>query len=236
MVSDLLSVRIRQLPPEEQRYVGAIALQQLRASRKREKLSFLKTAPPKVALPVLTGATFEERRRQFEQYLRQETTATPLAFLEASTTNSNSDLFAVRLMTSPAVGEPFQICFGGAPDSDGEQKWRRWYWDGTQKAYLLYHTLGDDTGPYLPEFLFKRLAPALIATGVEPSLPLMKRWVRDATGQVLLPKPDQIRNLLQVISNRTPSASRIPFGKGTRPRTPPLPWAAFAGIKMGALR
>jgi signal transduction histidine kinase len=200
-MSDLLRVRVRQLPVEDRRNASEAALQELRTLRKEERLDLLKGTSAHASFSVLSGATFEERRQQFEEYLRRQTNAAPIAFVEAATTNSNSDLFATRLMIRPSVEQAIQIAFAGTPDLKAEQHWRRWYWDGTQNAYRIYHSLTDDTGPYLPEYLFGRLAPGLIATanGVSPGISLMERWARVPAGQMILPKLDQISALLQVV-------------------------------------
>ena len=191
------------LPPEERQYAGDLALRQARAAREQNNLSLFKgkSASDAAPLPVLTGATFEERRQQFEAYLHQAPAVKPLAFVEASTTNTRSDLFSARLMIGSEAGERFEISFAGTPDPESERQWRSWYWEGAQNAHRIYHSLVGETGTdYLPQHLFGRLAAALIAGGDsrEPKPSVIKRWRRLSTGQLQLPKPDQIADLLRV--------------------------------------
>jgi signal transduction histidine kinase len=107
---------------------------------------------------LLTAATFKERLDQFETYLcKQLPEDRRLFFVEASTTEPDSDLFVVR-----QVGAPFHEHMDEGEwrlrddkDSPANSRWRSWYWDTKGGSFKLFNSLlcQDD----LPEHMLARI-------------------------------------------------------------------------------
>lgn len=93
---------------------------------------------------VLTAATFKERLEQFEAYLcKQLPEDRGLFFVEASTTERDSDLFVVRqvrgLSHETAAQGEWQLRYD--KNADASSRWRAWYWDTTCGTFQLFNSL-----------------------------------------------------------------------------------------------
>jgi signal transduction histidine kinase len=153
----LLRLWVRVPPEEEQRRLGERVRQRLAIEHAKSAIEAAQREQPPL---VITGATFEERLRQFEEYLLSQPWVDTEAafFVEASTKDPRSDLFVVRPLA--AVGDQGQQLRHGTqlrPQDDRERAkvWREWYWN-TEEQWRIYNALvGVDD---LPPFLLARMA------------------------------------------------------------------------------
>lgn len=202
LVSDLLRIRIKRLDPDEQQFATDLVLRELRTERERSSLPFPdeSTTGDREYLP---GATFEERRRHFEERVLPNLDARPLAFVEASTMNRSADLFAVRDITGPTNHSSVRVEFADRRKIEDEKWWRDWYWQGDQNDSLVCHALVDGAIPVLPGHLFERLLPSLI--GLSPkghrADSAFKGWKHTREGRVQLPSPAQLEELVGLLTS-----------------------------------
>lgn len=160
-VSALLDVRVRIPSAEEKRRLSEIVREKQRNNAAFERAqALLRSARKEVKPFLLTGATFEGRLEQFEDYLLEQRIVDAQSgfFVEASTTDSSSDLFVVRPLR------------GGRDNSVGSQRaqlqpqvdrhvnsdWRGWYWESSEaEKFSIFNALG--TSAALPSHLLARM-------------------------------------------------------------------------------
>jgi signal transduction histidine kinase len=212
-IGDLLRLRIKRLDPEEQQFATDLMLSELRLERERSRRPVSDHAPARGA-DYLPGASFEERRRYFEESILPGLDAHTLAFVEASTTNRNSDLFAVRLTVGESTQPTIRLDFADRRKTDDEKWWRDWYWQGDENACLVCHTLDHSPNRVLPSHLFERLLPSLMEL-----LPVrtkdqstFKAWKRSRDGRIQLPSPAQLEELVGALVAGTSDITEIVRG------------------------
>ena len=109
---------------------------------------------------LLTGATFEERIKQFEHYLdEQQAISAPRSvfFVEAATNDQQSDLFVVRPIGIRVNNdeEVFYSQLEPQEDSEVAKNWRAWYWStDLGDRFSVFNSLIES--PVLPAFLLAR--------------------------------------------------------------------------------
>ncbi|MCI0390302.1 MAG: HAMP domain-containing histidine kinase [Acidobacteria bacterium] len=135
---------------------------------------------------VLTGATFEDRRRQFEEYLLRQPWVDRHAvfFVEASTQDRRADLFIVRPIGSPSGRRKSRQEVGLRPQNqpDAAKHWRDWYWNADNHWKIFNSLMGVDE---LPTFLLLRMLewlsshhPAqIVQSGLLPSFAVWRQIV-----------------------------------------------------------
>lgn len=210
LIGDLMRIRIKRLAPNEQQFATDLVLRELKMERESN------TAPVSdqsltTGRQHLPGATFEERRRYLEEHVLPGLDAQPVAFVEASTTNRNADLFAVRVIGDANATESVRIEFSDRRTTEDEKWWREWYWQGDQNESQVCHVLIGGANPVLPSHLFERLLPSLIS----PSLKVLrtggpfKGWKKSREGRVQLPSPLQLQELIGLLSSGSADISDI---------------------------
>jgi signal transduction histidine kinase len=107
---------------------------------------------------VLTGATFEERRRQFEEYLLRQPWVDRHAvfFVEASTQDRRADLFIISPLGSSPGHSKLRYEVGLRPQNqpDAARYWRDWYWNADDH-WKIFNSL--TRAEELPPFLLLRM-------------------------------------------------------------------------------
>ena len=176
----LLDIRVRR-PLDD--YLSSptqnVALAKLGVVSSAQKYGMVEAERSRLRPFVLTGATFEDRMRQFESHLleRRITEKHEVFFVEASTRDRTSDLFVVRPIgeTSEKILEPTNTWLKPQEDIDDINAWRQWYWndspegrieifntlqsDGALPTYLLLRTIADPRS-LRPPFSGSRVLPA----------------------------------------------------------------------------
>jgi signal transduction histidine kinase len=173
MTERLLELWINVPPVEEQR-------------RFASAIRFNQTAQLEQQQLVLTGATFEERRRQFEEYLLIQPWADRQAvfFVEASTQDRRADLFIVRPIGSSSGRRKSRQEVGLRPQNqpDAAKHWRDWYWNADDHWKIFNSLTGAEE---LPAFLLFRMlewlsppSPApVVQSGLLPSFDVWRQIV-----------------------------------------------------------
>jgi signal transduction histidine kinase len=202
LVGDLLRIRIKRLAPGEQQFATDVVLRELRLEQDRSRLPLFDESAT-VDGEYLPGATFEERRRHFEERVLPRLDAYPLAFVEASTTNRSADLFAVRVINGPTTKADVRIEFSDRRKIEDEKWWREWYWQGEENDSLVCHALAGGANSVLPSHLFERLLPSLISLspiGLRTGGPF-RGWKQTREGRVQLPSPVQLEELVALLTS-----------------------------------
>jgi signal transduction histidine kinase len=114
---------------------------------------------------VLTGATFDDRRRQFEEYLLRQPWVDRHAifFVEASTQDRRADLFIISPLGSYSGHRRMHYKVGLRPQNQPEaaKNWRDWYWN-TDDHWKIFNSL--TRAEELPAFLLLRMLERLSST------------------------------------------------------------------------
>lgn len=161
----LLQLKVR-MPSsaEEREHAGQMVKDGLRLFYACEYASeHASSARSQVKSFLLTGATFEERLTQFEDYLLEQpfVESDKAFFVEASTTDRASDLFIVRTLRGSRSVQKDTRFLNLTPQDDAQVDagWRKWYWDESpeQRFKVLNSFSSTDI---LPSYLHARMVPS----------------------------------------------------------------------------
>ncbi|MDM4018187.1 sensor histidine kinase [Roseiconus lacunae] len=134
----LLDIQVRRRDIDERRALNEVLLRNLRSDMYSASYRALRRPI------ILTGETFEERLREFERFLSEDTLfdSADAFFVEAATRNESSNLFVIRSIGqrddhSDASGE-----FLDTDTSEVDAAWRNWYWsDFDENPYRIFNSL-----------------------------------------------------------------------------------------------
>lgn len=170
----LISLWVRVPPAEEQRRLGERVRQRLAIDHAKIAIEAAQSDQPQF---VITGATFEERLRQFDDYLLEQAWVDRDAafFVEASTRDAKSDLFVIRPLAKERSGSDvsgrgdYQL---RPQDDRGTAKaWRDWYWSSEEQWRIFNALVGvDDLPAYLQARMVNRFAGSPPGRGIDISL------------------------------------------------------------------
>lgn len=133
----LLELRIRKRTLDERRALNNVLIPTLRSDVYSASYRALKRPI------ILTGETFEERLREFERFLSEDTlfNSADVFFVESATNNQASDLFVIRPIGRESRGShpPADLVVQDAADID--IAWREWYWsDPDLNPYRVFNS------------------------------------------------------------------------------------------------
>jgi signal transduction histidine kinase len=133
----LLEVRVRRRSDEERRSLNNALIQNLRSVIYSASYRALKRPI------ILTGETFEERQREFERFLCEDTLfdSSDAYFVESATKNESSDLFIVRTIGQREQERDAKFHFVDTDTSKVDAAWREWYW--SEPGQFLYRVLNS---------------------------------------------------------------------------------------------
>jgi hypothetical protein len=134
----LLEVRIRQRSIDEQRSINSVLVHNLRSEMYSASYRALKRPI------ILTGDTFEERLREFERFLCEDTlfNSADIFFVESATGSESSDLFVVRPVSQPDKARDTSTQFPESDTSEVDARWRDWYWsDASTNHYRVFNSV-----------------------------------------------------------------------------------------------
>ena len=108
---------------------------------------------------VFTGATFEERLRQFERHLleRHISDQRSAFFVEAATKDKAADLFVVRAIGDKPRNDliPKRSALEPQEDPEAAKNWRAWYWSTEPHTrFEVFNSVIES--PVLPSYLLSR--------------------------------------------------------------------------------
>jgi len=156
---DLLDARIRIPALEEQEARSAVVASGLRTLR-NQVVHGAPSAARRIRPVTLTAATYEERLAEFESHLLEQGSvrARDGYFVQASTSDRNSDLFLVRTLGARRRELPPDPASTLRPqeDDDVAAVWREWYWASDGERTRVFNLLGGEFS--IPSFLLARTA------------------------------------------------------------------------------
>lgn len=194
-LAELLKIKIH-VPVEQER--DEINKRIIENTRKNILVQYVdeRIAIDKQELPTffIAGATFEERKTQFEHYLLDlpGVNRDSLFFIESSTPDKISDLFMVRPLGK--FNAPRILKITPLADDDVNADWREWYGDNKQESnYRVFNSLHSSHS--LPSYLIAKMINfvgqqkelKILEKGVEP--PLLKN--------AIIPNYDFYKNIIE---------------------------------------
>ncbi|MBF0224723.1 MAG: HAMP domain-containing histidine kinase [Desulfobacterales bacterium] len=165
-IDSLLDIKIQKLSKKERERLNLIVRENLRSQLAMERAKSLVIDAQKEVKPfLLTGATFEERLTQFEDYLLEQRLINPEDgfFVEASTIDHSSDMFVVRPIKG-SIGIPREnkvIYFTTLNEPPIESEWKKWYWSTSVKErFRIFNSLtaSDSLPSYLLSKMMERIS------------------------------------------------------------------------------
>lgn len=113
---------------------------------------------------LLTGATFEERLTQFEDYLLEQpfVESDRAFFVEASSTDRASDLFIVRTLRGSRTVHKDTHFLNLTPQDNVQVDvgWRNWYWnEAPDQRFKVFNSFSSTN--VLPSHLLARMVPSV---------------------------------------------------------------------------
>ena len=160
-IQELLNLKIRVLSQEERNNLNRVAEDQVRNKIAISHACSLVLKGQESVKPfLLTGATFQEKIDQFEEYLLKQDLINPdrLFFVEASTSNHNEDLFIVRRVRLNQGAEKNDFIESLRPQKDIiiDADWRNWYWKSSSNhRYRIFNSIFS--AEVIPSYLLTRM-------------------------------------------------------------------------------
>lgn len=148
----LLDVRVSRRSAEERRALNDVLVRNLRSDMYSASYRALRRPI------ILTGETFEERLREFERFLAEDTlfNSADVFFVESATKNESSDLFVIRTIAQPEEASDTSTHFLDTDTSEVDASWREWYWsEPNQSPYRVFSSLLSQDY-HLPNHLLTR--------------------------------------------------------------------------------
>lgn len=151
-LESLLEIRVRMRPPEELKAISSTLINRIRLEINSSSYKALKRPI------ILTAETFEERLREFERFLSEDTLfeASSVFYVEPATTNRDSRLFVVRAIGRRSVAFENENSFVFEDSTEAGNEWLRWYWSKLEDGpYRVFNSLVGHEFE-LPSFLLMR--------------------------------------------------------------------------------
>jgi hypothetical protein len=154
---DFLNIKVAKVSSLEKEKQNKQVIELIRNQHALERATYrLSTEKEKIPSFIITGATFEERKAQFEKYLLELPfiNSGTVFYIESSTPDKVSDLFMVRPIVENNITRPFKL----TPQADREinKLWREWYQDiSIEQRYRVYNSFA--TSHELPSFLLAKM-------------------------------------------------------------------------------
>ncbi|QDU37648.1 sensory histidine kinase CreC [Maioricimonas rarisocia] len=186
----LTQLQVRNLSTEQREDFSRLVLEDCRRNASDQRTGILRRPF------VLTGATFEGRLAQFEEYLESEGlfSRKNAWYIEPATDNRGDDLFTVRPILARGTGNSPRPNVRASAREETNRKWREWFWDNsdfaTHRIFDSLHT-DDDLPAHLLALTTARSSPppgfgALSAPGFVPEIStfreVMVSHLEDGTG------------------------------------------------------
>ncbi len=192
---DFLDIKISKVSENEKERQNKQVIELIRNQQALERATYqLSTEKEKIPSFIITGATFEERKAQFERYLLELPVidSGTVFYIESSTPDKVSDLFMVRPIVENNAPRPFKLI----PQADREvnKLWREWYQDTSrEQRYRIYNSFV--TSHELPSFL---LAKMIDFSGQQKSLNILQKGtVPSYLYKGILPNYSFYRNIVE---------------------------------------